>query len=72
VSECDHESSTMRWSWPTGRCCAMVKKNPESRVNREETTVTQFGQKKSTSFKEPKFHYHSYNSPLYTRLSWAI
>ena len=26
VSECDHESSIMR-PWPTGGCCAMVKKN---------------------------------------------
>ena len=25
VSECDHESSTMRRPWPTGDCCAMVK-----------------------------------------------
>jgi hypothetical protein len=26
VSECDHQSSTMRRSWPTKGCCAMVKK----------------------------------------------
>ena len=27
VSECDHEASIMRRPWPTGGCCAMVKKN---------------------------------------------
>jgi hypothetical protein len=27
VSECDHESSTMRRRGPTGGCCAAVKKN---------------------------------------------
>jgi hypothetical protein len=27
VSEYDHASSTMRRPWPTGSCCAMVKKN---------------------------------------------
>jgi hypothetical protein len=26
VSECDHEPSTVRRTWPTGDCCAMVKK----------------------------------------------
>ena len=26
VSECDHESWIMRRPWPTGGCCAMVKK----------------------------------------------
>ena len=29
VSECDHEALIMRRPWPTGGCCAMVKKkNP--------------------------------------------
>ena len=27
VSECDHESSTMRRPWTTGGCCIMVKRN---------------------------------------------
>jgi hypothetical protein len=27
VSVCDRVSSTMRKSWPTGGCCATVKKN---------------------------------------------
>ena len=26
VSECDHESSIISRPWPTGGCCAMVKK----------------------------------------------
>jgi len=30
VSECDHEFSTMRRPWPTGGCCAMVKKKNEN------------------------------------------
>jgi hypothetical protein len=25
MSECDHESSSVRRPWPTGGCCAMVK-----------------------------------------------
>ena len=26
VSECDREAWITRWPWPTGGCCAMVKK----------------------------------------------
>ena len=30
VSECDHESLTMRRPWPTEGCCAVVKKDPNT------------------------------------------
>ena len=37
VSECDHESSIIRWPWPTGGCSAMVKTKREFKDGLEVT-----------------------------------
>jgi len=40
MSERDHESSAMRRPWPTGGCCAMVKKNANcNQLNGSNRTV---------------------------------